>query len=167
MSEHGTIEKTDISFGPASRNRSDETTDPSARGAEAALETFYYALNNQDREALRADWSAHQLAQLNNPVGGILRGGGAIGALYEKVFAGHPNVRVVFGDVVAYPGADHAVFAGRESGSWTDAEGNAVPLEIRTSRYFRYDDGRWQQFHHHGSIDDPAAPAAYQHPVRG
>lgn len=167
MSEHGTIEKTEISFGPAARNRLDETTDASARGAEAALETFYYALNNQDREALRADWSAHALAQLNNPVGGILRGGDAITALYEKVFAGSLNVRVTFGDVVAYLGADHAVFAGRESGSWTDAEGVAVPLEIRTSRYFRYEDGRWQQFHHHGSIDDPAALAAYQRAVRG
>lgn len=161
------IEKTDIAFGPHSRNRLDETDDPSATGAEAALESFYYALNNRDREALREDWSADPLAQLNNPVGGILRGGDAIAGLYARVFDGSMNVQVTFGDVVAYLGEAHAVFAGRETGGYTAPDGSAVPLEIRTSRYFRYQDGRWQQFHHHGSIDDPAAPAAYQHPVRG
>jgi hypothetical protein len=59
------IEKAGISFGPGSRNRLAETHDPSVRGAEAALESFYYALNNRDREVLREDWSAHPLAQLN------------------------------------------------------------------------------------------------------
>lgn len=42
------IEKMSISLGPDSRNRQAEASDPSARGAEAALETFYYALNNRD-----------------------------------------------------------------------------------------------------------------------
>jgi ketosteroid isomerase-like protein len=132
-----------------------------------ALESFYYALNSQDIEALRADWSSSPLAQLNNPLGGILRGGDAIAALYEKVFAGSLNVQVTFGDVVAYTGADHAVFAGRETGTYTAPDGTVVPLSIRTSRYFRYEDGRWRQFHHHGSIDDAAELAAYQKAVRG
>ncbi|GAA2228429.1 hypothetical protein GCM10010430_05150 [Kitasatospora cystarginea] len=34
------IDRTDISFGPDSRNRLSETADPSAVGAEAALESF-------------------------------------------------------------------------------------------------------------------------------
>jgi ketosteroid isomerase-like protein len=161
------IEKTDISFGPGSRNRLSETDDPSAAGAEAALESFYYALNNRDIDALRADWAAEPLAQLNNPLGGILRGGDAIADLYAKVFDGSVRVQVTFGDVVAYRGEDHAVFAGRETGSYTAPDGAAVPLEIRTSRYFRYENGHWRQYHHHGSIDDPDALRAYQRAVRG
>ncbi|RKN43012.1 YybH family protein [Streptomyces hoynatensis] len=161
------IEKTDMSFGPASRNRLAETGDPSHRGAEAALETFYYSLNNGDLDALGADWSAHPLAQLNNPVGGILRGGDAIADLYARIFHGPVTVRVTFGDAVAYLGERHAVFAGRETGSYTTADGTTTPLDIRTSRYFRYEEGRWRQYHHHGSIDDPDALRAYQRAIRG
>ncbi|MCK7624310.1 nuclear transport factor 2 family protein [Streptomyces sp. RS10V-4] len=161
------IEHTDLAYGPASRNRLDETGDPSADGALAALESFYYALNHRDITALRADWTSDPLAQLNNPVGGILRGGDLIADLYEKIFAGSLNVTVTFGDVVAYVGERHAVFAGRERGHYVAPDGGRVPLEIRTSRYFRYEDGRWSQYHHHGSIDDPDALRAYQRAVRG
>ncbi|HEY3869123.1 MAG TPA: nuclear transport factor 2 family protein [Actinocrinis sp.] len=161
------IEQTDISYGPASANRLAEAGDPAADGALAALESFYYALNHRDLDALREDWSDSALAQLNNPVGGILRGGDAIAALYGKVFAGSVDVKVTFHDVIAYHGEGHAVFAGRESGSYVNAEGVTTPLEIRTSRYFRYEDGGWRQFHHHGSIDDPDALRAYQKAVRG
>jgi ketosteroid isomerase-like protein len=160
------IEKTDIGFGPDSVNRLAETADQSARGARAALETFYYAWHHRDAAALRAVWSASPLAQLDNPVGGILRGGDAIAALYEKIFATPANLRITFGDVVAYHGESHALFAGLETGSYTGADGTTVPLEIRTSRYFRYADGHWRQYHHHGSIDDPDALRAYQHAVR-
>jgi len=161
------IEKADIAYGPAARNRLEQAADPSPEGALAALESFYYALNNADIEALRADWAASPLAQLNNPLGGILRGGDAIADLYAKVFAGTMNLQVTFSDVVAYTGGNHAVFAGRETGAYTAPDGTSVPLSIRTSRYFRYEDGRWQQFHHHGSIDDPEALAAYQKAARG
>ena len=98
------IQKTGISFGPDSRNRLAETADPSACGAQAALESFYYAWHHGDADALRTDWSASPLAQLNNPAGGILRGGDAIAGLYQKAFAASLNVRVTFGDVVAYYG---------------------------------------------------------------
>jgi hypothetical protein len=42
-----------------------------------------------------------------------------------------------------------------------------MPLRIRTTRYFRYENGAWRQFHHHGSIDDAESLAAYQRAVRG
>jgi ketosteroid isomerase-like protein len=161
------IEKTTISFGPHSRNRLHEASDPSGSGAEAALETFYYALNNRDLDVLRADWADSPLAQLNNPVGGILRGGEAIAGLYGRIFGGAVNVQVTFADVITYLGPDHAVFAGRETGSYAVRGAEPVPLEIRTSRYFRHEDGRWRQYHHHGSIDDPAALSAYQQAIRG
>ncbi|MGW2250673.1 YybH family protein [Kitasatospora sp. NPDC001660] len=161
------IEKTDISFGPDSGNRLADTAEPSEKGALAALESFYYALNNRDADALRADWSTDPLAQLNNPVGGILRGGDAIAELYGRIFAGPLDVQVTFHDVVAYVGTDHAVYAGRESGSYRGPDGERRPLEIRTSRYFRYEDGHWRQYHHHGSIDDADMLRAYQQAVRG
>jgi ketosteroid isomerase-like protein len=160
------IQKTSISFGPDSRNRLQEAGDPSGAGAEAALETFYYALNNRDLDALRADWADSPLAQLNNPVGGILRGADAITGLYSNIFTGPVTVRVTFTDVISYQGREHAVFAGRETGSYTPGGAAPVPLQIRTSRYFRYEDGRWRQYHHHGSIDDPAALRAYQRAIR-
>lgn len=161
------IDKTDIAFGPASRNRLAQAADRGPDGALAALESFYHGLNNADLEALRRDWSPNSLAQLNNPIGGILRGGEAIMDLYEKVFAGTANVQVTFSDVVAYTGPDHAVFAGRETGTYTTPDGTVTPLSIRTSRYFRYEDGHWRQFHHHGSIDDAGELAAYQKAIRG
>jgi hypothetical protein len=98
-------------------------------------------------------------AQLNNPAGGILRGGDAIAELHRRVFSSPANVRVTFSDVIAYLGDRHAVFAGRETGSYSAPDGTSMPLEIRTSRYFRYKDRQCRQYHHHGSIDDPDASA--------
>ena len=63
--------------------------------------------------------------------------------------------------------AGMAVFAGRETGQFTDPGGRGVPLRIRTTRVFAYDQaaGRWGQVHHHGSIDDPDALRDYQDAV--
>ena len=159
------IQHTDASYGPDSRNRLADATDTSADGARAALESFYYALNQRDEEALRAAWSDHPLAQLNNPLGGILRSGEAVGDLYARIFAAPVRLEVTFTDIVEYLNDDHAVFAGRERGSYTTADGTSTPLEIRTSRYLRRHNGRWAQFHHHGSIDDAGALADYQRAV--
>jgi ketosteroid isomerase-like protein len=152
-------------YGLDARNRLAEAAEPTADGARAALESFYYALNNRDAQTLQSVWSEHPLAQLNNPLGGILRGGDSISELYRKVLAGSVRLWVRFADIVEYTGDDHAVFAGRETGEYTDAAGVTSPLAIRTSRYFRYQDGRWRQYHHHGSIDQPEMLAAYQRAV--
>lgn len=152
-------------FDRDSRNRLAEAAEPTMDGARAALESFYYALNNRDAQTLRLVWSEHPLAQLNNPLGGILRGGDPISELYRKVLAGPVRVWVRFADIVEYAGSDHAVFAGRETGEYTDRANVTAPLAIRTSRYFRHQDGRWRQYHHHGSIDAPEMLAAYQRAV--
>ena len=148
-------------YGAESANRLPETGREGVEGARAALETFYYALNNQDAATLEAVWAGDPSVVLYNPLGGIVRGRGAIGDLYRKVFDSGRGVQVSFGDVVECVGPDHAVFVGRETGSYTGVDGTQVPLHIRTSRYFRRD-GEWRQCHHHGSIDDPDALAAYQ-----
>lgn len=157
----------DISFGPASRNRLDKAVSPGIDGALAALETFYFALNNRNLDVFAQVWTEDPLAQLNNPLGGILRGGDAITALYDRVFHGPALVTATLGDIVEYADDTHALFAGRETGEYTVDGGRAVPLSIRTSRYFRYQAGRWYQFHHHGSIDNADALAAYQAAIRG
>ncbi|MBO0876765.1 MAG: nuclear transport factor 2 family protein [Pseudonocardia sp.] len=154
-------------YGRDSRNRLAEAAEPSVDGARAALESFYYALNNRDAQTLQLVWSDHPLAQLNNPLGGILRGGDSISRLYREVLTGSVRVWVGFADIVEYAGGDHVVFAGRETGEYTDPAGLVAPLAIRTSRYFRYQEGRWRQYHHHGSIDEPEMLAAYRHAVFG
>jgi ketosteroid isomerase-like protein len=161
------IREAEERYGPQARNRLAETTEPSIAGARAALESFYYALNNRDSQALRDDWTDHPLAQLNNPLGGILRGGDAIAELYDRIFNGPVRVEVTFSSIVEYPDDRHVVFAGRESGTYTGPDGTRMPIEIRTTRYFRYEDGAWRQFHHHGSIDDAEALAEYQRAVSG
>ncbi|HWD80597.1 MAG TPA: nuclear transport factor 2 family protein [Kribbella sp.] len=155
------IELAEYNFGPDARRRSEEARTPGRAGALAALETFYYSLNHKDLDVLVAGWADDPLVQLNNPVGGILRGRDAVRELYERVFAGSLNVQVTFGDVATYWLDDSVVFAGRETGTYLGDR----PLQIRTTRIFRYD-GLWQQIHHHGSIDDAEMLAAYQRAVR-
>jgi ketosteroid isomerase-like protein len=160
------IELVDYGFGPGARNRLAEVRTPGREGALAALETFYYALNNGDLDALTAVWADHELVQLNNPIGGILRSRDAVRGLYQRVFAGTLNVQVTFGDAATYWRTDSVTFAGRETGSYHHPQLGEQPLQIRTTRIFAYDD-RWAQVHHHGSIDDPETLAAYQQAVRG
>ncbi len=162
------ISLSDLRFGVDARNRLAETADAGPAGQLAALESFYYALNHRDAEVLAMVWSDHDLAQLNNPLGGILRGGGAIVDLYRRIFEGRARLEIEFADFVQYTDDRHAMVAGRESGSYTVHGFAPVEISIRTSRYFRYAPGRgrWLQFHHHGSIDDPVALAAYQAALR-
>ena len=54
----------------------------------------------------------------------------------------------------------------RERG-YLERDGRRLDLAIRTSRVFRKLDGRWQQVHHHGSIEDPLLLDRYQKAVRG
>jgi len=55
-------------YGPDSRNRLADTTGEADEAALAALETFYFALNHADLDALAAVWADDPLAQLDNPV---------------------------------------------------------------------------------------------------
>ena len=156
------METVNYDFGPAACNRIADAGQPGREGAVAALETFYFALNNADLDSLASVWSAAELAQLNNPVGGIIRSGAAITALYRKIFASEMNLQVTFTDAATYSYPGVAVFAGRELGTYRDRDGRETPIRIRTTRVFHYTDSRWVQVHHHGSIDDAPALAAYQ-----
>lgn len=149
------ITKLETTFGREARERLADSTAAGPAGARAALETFYYAFNQRSLEVFREVWLDDPLVQLNNPLGGILRGGVQITALYDRVFNGSARVWVEFHDIVEYASPEAVVFAGRERGEYS-GDGRIVPLEIRTSRVFRYSSiaSGWRQVHHHGSIDD-------------
>jgi SnoaL-like domain len=138
-------------------------------GARAALESFYYAFNHRDLEALERVWHGDPLVQLNNPLGGMLRGTDDVVDLYRRVFDSPARLEVTFGEIVEYRATGTVCFAGRETGRFTDPAGRTLPLRIRTTRVFAYDKtaARWGQVHHHGSIDDPDALRDYQHAVAG
>lgn len=55
-------------------NRLTETLHPTIEGAQAALETFYHALNGRLINLFRQIWFDDPLIQMDNPLGGIRRG---------------------------------------------------------------------------------------------
>jgi phenylpyruvate tautomerase PptA (4-oxalocrotonate tautomerase family)/ketosteroid isomerase-like protein len=150
-------------FGPGARNRIAAVADPGPAGAYAALETFYHAFNSADVELIRTVWLDDPLAQLSNPLGGVLRGRDAIAALYRKIFGGPIRPKVRFQDITVLSlGPASTVFVGRELGAYGD-----VDLAIRTTRCFVYAEpaGGWRQAHHHGSIDNAEQLRRYQDAV--
>ena len=141
---------------------------PTPEGAKAILETFYHAFNQQSLTVFDDVWAPDPLIQLNNPLGGIQRGHTLIQELYRRIFEGPAQVWVEFYDIIAYYGQETAVFAGRERGEFI-FNGAITPLNIRTTRVFRYLGAEmgWRQIHHHGSIDDPELLKQYQTAVKG
>lgn len=154
--------------GRDARNRLEEAHQPGEAGATAALECFYYAFNQRSLAVFDAIWAEDDQIQLNNPLGGIMRGHRPIRDLYERIFSGPAEVWVEFYDFVTYLSENMAIFAGRERGEFT-LNGRTVPLAIRTTRVFQYVGPAvgWRQVHHHGSIDDPEALRVYQAAVAG
>jgi len=131
------------------------------------MESFYFAFNNKNLDVLGKVWANHQLIQLNNPLGGILRGYESIAALYGQVFTGAASVWVELSDIVEFQTEDMIVFAGREAGEFTK-NNRTLPLSIRTSRVVQWfgSDIGWKQVHHHSSIDDSRLLDEYQQAVR-
>jgi len=158
----------DIKYGRDARNKIDQAQDQGISGARALVESFYYAFNQRDMEVFAQVWANHELIQLNNPLGGILRGYDPISKLYRNIFSGHAKVWVELDDIVEFQGDAMVVFAGRETGEFTK-DGKTILLSIRTSRIVQWlgADFGWKQVHHHGSIDDSQLLGNYQLAVRG
>jgi ketosteroid isomerase-like protein len=132
----------------------------------AALSAFYAALNGRDMDAMRRNWAQSDDSVMDNPVGGIMRGWDAIESVYAKVFASPHPYRFEFFDYTLHETAELFYVVGQERGEYT-ADDGVLAMAIRTSRVFRLVDGRWQQVHHHGSIDDADLLVRYQRAVRG
>jgi hypothetical protein len=155
-------------YGRDSANKINGIHEPGIEGAKMLMESFYFAFNNRNMDVFNKVWANHQLIQLNNPLGGILRGYVSIAALYEQVFNGTASVWVELSDIVEFQTENMIVFAGRESGEFTK-NNRTLPLSIRTSRVIQWfgSDTGWKQVHHHGSIDDPHLLDVYQQAVHG
>lgn len=162
------ITAADHDFGRSARNRFEDTAAQGVDGALAALETFYYAFNRRDLALLGAVWFHHDLTQLDHPLGGLVRSSAAIVDCYRRSFATGMDVQVTLTDTAVYHFGAAVGFAGRERGAYRRNDGRRVPLDVRTSHLFAWDDsrGRWAQLHHHGSIDDPFELADYQASAR-
>lgn len=158
-----TIGKLQQEFGVDAKNKSSQLQQQSMEGALAGLESFYYGFNNKDLDTLKRVWYKDGLIQLNNPVGGIVRGVDSIMKLYDKIFTSQASVWVRLTDIVYYATAGMVVFAGTEIGEFA-SNGETIALKIRTSRIFGYPDNEksWFQLHHHGSIDHPDLLYKYQ-----
>lgn len=154
--------------GRLSVNRLAKAREPGIDGARALLETFYYAFNQRDMEVFAKVWAEHELIQLNNPLGGIVRGYEPIAALYGRIFDGSARVWVELSNIVEFETIEMVVFAGREMGEFTLGD-RSLALSIRTSRVVQWFGPQlgWRQTHHHGSIDDPQLLRTYQRAVRG
>jgi ketosteroid isomerase-like protein len=131
-----------------------------------ALTGFYSAFNSRDLAAMSRNWAQTADVVMDNPIGGIRRGWAAIREGYERLFTGPAEVYVEFYDYTLHDVGDLFYAVGRERGYFR-VNGKQLGLAIRTSRIFHKREGRWQQVHHHGSIEDPALLDRYQKAVRG
>ena len=130
----------------------------------AALQRFYRALNGRDLAAMEGAWEAGEDASMDNPLGGIRRGWQSIRKGYEVLFAAKGAYHFEFYDYTLHVMGDVFLAVGRERGR-IETERARLALAIRTSRFFHRRDSAWRQFHHHGSIEDPAMLAAYREAV--
>ena len=131
-----------------------------------ALVGFYSAFNTRDLGAMSRNWAQTDEIAMSNPLGGLRRGWEEIRGVYERIFNGPANVYVEFHDYTLHESETLFYAVGRERG-YFERDGKRLDLAIRTSRVFRKLDGRWQQVHHHGSIEDAAQLERYQKAVRG
>jgi ketosteroid isomerase-like protein len=122
---------------------------------------FYRAFNTRDLALMQENWDHSADASLDNPIGGIKRGWENIRPVYERVFQSPATVQVEFFDYTLHQSGELFYAVGRERGHFSSS-GRSLDLAIRTTRIFRFLNGRWRQVHHHGSIDDPALLATYQ-----
>ncbi|QXE91228.1 nuclear transport factor 2 family protein [Geomonas subterranea] len=131
----------------------------------AALSTFYAALNGRNLELMASNWLQSNEAAMDNPLGGIKRGWEEIKSVYQRLFASPSEYWFEFYDFTLHLDGNVFYVVGRERGEFKTV-GTVLSMAIRTTRIFTHRDGRWQQVHHHGSIDDPDLLARYQAAVR-
>jgi len=150
-----------IEHSPVTGREEKSTLSPPMR----ALSDFYEALNGRSIEKMAKNWFQTDEAAMDNPLGGIMRGWTEIRTVYERLFNSRSEFSFEFHDYSFHSAGDIFYVVGRERGELRTGS-EVFNLAIRTSRIFRLTNGRWQQVHHHGSIDDPDVLAKYQKAVR-
>jgi ketosteroid isomerase-like protein len=145
------------------RNLLADTSIPGIEGASAALETFYYAFNTRSVDLLRKIWADDDLAQLETPIAGHLRGIASIAAIYDSMASSMPKIETVLDDIVMYFTPGLAVFTQRERATSTqNSKQNAPPEELtgRSICIFRFMTGQggWRLIYHQIFLDNPGPP---------
>lgn len=121
---------------------------------------FYKAFNTQDIELMEQNWSENN-GIMDNPLGGILRRWEKIQEVYKKIFFGKAKVYVEFYDYSMHKQGDMFFTVGRERGYIIKNE-QKIKLDIRTSRIYAKENGRYKKLHHHGSITNAKLLDTYQ-----
>ena len=129
-----------------------------------ALAEFYLAYNSRNLSLMEKNWLTTPDASMNNPLGGMCRGWPEIREFYIRIFASPASVRVEFYDYMIFHWESAFLAVGREHGT-SQSQDLIMELYSRTSRFYVMMDGRWRQFHHHGSIDDPGLLKLYQEAI--
>jgi ketosteroid isomerase-like protein len=129
------------------------------------LSEFYEALNSRDLGKMARNWAQTDESVMDNPVGGIKRGWKEIRSVYERIFSTSAQYYFEFYDYSLHEAGEIFFVVGRERGEFRVGE-TILNMAIRTTRLFRMIDGRWQQVHHHGSIEDPDLLNKYQKAVK-
>ena len=127
----------------------------------AALVDFYKAFNSQNMELMQNNWLQTEDASMSNPLGGVKRGWQEIQKVYEKIFYGNGKVYVEYYDFSIHQTENQFLAVGKERGTLT-INNETISLAIRTTRVYQLHENRWQQLHHHGSMDDPVLLKQYQ-----
>lgn len=151
-----------IELTPVTGNENKESLPPMLR----VLSEFYEALNNRDIEKMEQNWNRTDEAVMDNPLGGIKRGWDEIKAVYEGLFNSKSKYHFEFYEFSLHVAGELFYVVGRERGKFMFGD-TTLNMAIRTSRIFRLTNNRWQQVHHHGSIEDPDLLSRYQKAVRG
>lgn len=126
-----------------------------------AVIDFYKAFNGREMLLMEQNWSRGDDILMSNPLGGVKKGWGEIGSVYNNIFNGQATVYVEFYDFTIISTEQMFTIVGRERGSFNTAD-MSIELAIRTSRIFNNINGVWKQTHHHGSIDNPELLQKYQ-----
>lgn len=131
----------------------------------SALSQFYRALNTRDIALMEQNWDSSDEAAMDNPLGGIRRGWAEIRSVYQRLFDSPNRYSFEFYDYTLQRYGEIFIAIGRERGQLVMEDAAQLKLAIRTTRIFRWTNGRWRQLHHHGSIDDADMLARYQQAV--
>lgn len=130
-----------------------------------ALSQFYHAFNHGDLKAMRQNWEQSTEVSMSNPLGGVMRGWDEIEQVYLRIFTGPVEVYVEYFDYTIHQAGEMFTAVGKERGYLKTAD-TKIDLAIRTSRIYRQTEGKWQQLHHHGSMDNTELLSVYQTTVK-
>lgn len=136
----------------------DEEIDP--HQPEGALNEYYRAFNGHDLALMQRNWDSSDQASMYHPLGGMRKGWEEIRELYEQIFGGPAGVMVTFQDFTIQRFNNNFLAIGAERGILR-TQAATLEFRIRTSRWYNFRGGTWEQIHYHGSIEEPEVLARY------